>query len=453
MATKFTQVELDKSNPRRKLGFGAPQIKRGMKAGDPALTRFVGAMRDGMRSPSYNLPVIESVRIHYGGPLTDTAISGSFGAYLDPLGANPTSPPAGALSVESTMVEPGKVQTWNLVCAIGWQLEPEPMEFTAKCNAFTAPQTAVAKPVSPDFFTENDLNNFAGGFNSLGMTSGQTMVPAELEWGWWAGQAMYYMVRAYNLEWQVGNRTFLLNDSLRYTAYVPSNAQDGSASSSEVDLPFFVRRVNDYYREELETNLICLMIDRARVGSVGGPALDTTNTGIFRPTRAYETVGATYGGLGVRSLLRGNTEFRKMSSPYLLRPGVPIGLRAHVSNGDDQALMQQYLSATNGFKGLIPAIFSEDGEILAGSPIAGTGTGSIVGSAITGDELTLDPAGAISVPQQVPTGRVEFKGGAFKITVALKGFELDEATKDALTDPDVMAVVNAECGGALAPAA
>lgn len=441
---KFNQVELDKSSPKRKLGFGAPQITRGMKAGNPTLTRFIGAMRDGMRSPSYNLPVIESVRIHYGGPLTEQAISGGFGAYIDPLGANTTSPPAGALSVDSTMVEPGKVQTWNLVCAIGWQLESEPLEFTAKVNAFTAPLVGSAKPVSPDFFTENELNNFTGGFNSLGMVAGQQMIPAELEWGWWSGMAFYYMCRAYNLEWQVGNRTFLLNDSLRYTAYIPSNAQDGSASNSEVDVPFFVRRTNEYYRNELNSGLIALSIDRARVGSQ--TSLAEANVGVYRPTRAYETVGATNGGIGARSLLRGNTEFRKMSSPYLLRPGVPIGLRAHASNDDDQVLMQRYLSATNGFGGLIPAQFSDDSNILAGSGFAGTGTGSIVGSAITGDELTLDPGGAISVPQQVPTGRVEFKGGAFKITVALKGFELDEATKDALTDPDVMSVVNAECG-------
>jgi hypothetical protein len=384
------------------------------------------------------------VRIHYGGPLSDAAISGGFGAYIDPLGANTTAPPVGALSVDSTMVEPGKVQTWNLVCAIGWQLELEPHEFTAKCNAFTTPITGVQKPVSPDFFTENDLNNFTGGFNSLGMTTGQVMVPGNLEWGWWAGQAMYYMVRAYNLEWQVGNRTFLLNDSLRYTAYIPSNAQDGSASNSEVDVPFFVRRTNEYYRNELDTSLICLSIDRARVGSQTDGA--EANIGVFRPTRAYETVGATNGGIGARALLRGNTEFRKMSSPYLLRPGVPIGLRAHVSNTDDQVLMQRYLSATNGFGGLIPSQFSDDSQILAGSGAAGSGTGSIVGSAITGTELTLDPGGAASIPQQVPTGHVNFKGGAFKITVALKGFELDEATKDALSDPDVMSVVNAECG-------
>ena len=428
------------------VGFGA--IRRGMGADHKDVRRFIGRMQDGLRQPSYNMPVVETVRIHFGGPLTDQAVGGFFGNIIDPLGTSVGSPPAGALSVESTMVEPGKTQSFYLVCAIGWWLQPEPEEFTAPVNAFTASQSTQAKPVSPDFFTENDLNNNSGGFNSMGMTTGQTMVPGDLEWGWWAAQAFYYMSNGYNLEWQYGNRNFLLRDSLRNTAYIPSNAQSGSASNSEADLEWYIRRTNDYYRNNLNPNLIALAIDRARVGSVtssGGTG--SQNIGVYRPTRAYERTGVTYGGMGLRANLRGNSEYRKLSSPRLIWPGVPIGLRAAVSNDEDQALMQQYLSATNGLGGTIPAQFSNDRNINAGGGAGFTGTGSIAGTAaFTGVELTLDPGGAIQIAQQVPSSRVEFKGGAFKVSVAMRGYEVDEATKDALQDPAISDIINSECG-------
>lgn len=435
----------DKQNPRRRLGFGAPPIARGMDPAGPEVRRFIGRVAMDLRNPSYYLPVVESVTIHFGGPLTPLQISTTLGAYIDPFTTLPGSPPPGALSVDSTFVEPGKTQTWNLICGISWTLEPDPIIFTAKGNAFTKPTVGIRMPVSPDFYTLNDFLNVSGGFNALGMTTGQQIAPAFLDWGKWTELAMYYMVRAYNLEWKMGSNHFLINQSLRNIAYLPTNAQDGSASASEEDIQVYVNRLNTYYENNLGSLFTFLPIDRVRVGSFtsGG-----ANIGVFRPSRAYETVGATYGGMGLRNFLRGNGEIVKLSTPYLMAPGVPIGLRAHVSNTDDQVLMQRYFDATQGQGGLAPAIVVPEVNIQGGVNTYNTNdtTTSIAGtSAFTGAELTLD-ASPIAVTQQVPTARAYYKGGAWKIRLAIRGWEVDEATKNALGDPNIQDAMQRECG-------
>src|SRR4029077_3820847 len=193
----------EKGNPRRKLGFGAPPIQRGMDPSGPEVRRFIGRVAQDLRNPSYYLPVVESVTVHFGGPLTPAQVNTTLGAYIDPFTMLPGSPPPGALSVDSTFVEPGKTQTWNLICGITWTVEPDPICFTAKGNMFTKPTVGTQLPVSPDFYTANDMNNLSATFNSLGLKTGTQFLPAYLDWAKWTELAFYYMVRAYNLEWKM----------------------------------------------------------------------------------------------------------------------------------------------------------------------------------------------------------------------------------------------------------
>jgi hypothetical protein len=446
--TQFNSDVIDKGNPRRKLGFGAPPIQKGMGADSEPVRRFIARIAQDIRNPSYYLPIIESVTLHYGGPLTPQQVNANFGNKIDPFGCSPSSPPLGCLSVDSSFVKPGETQVDTLICGISFEVEPDPLIFTAKGNSFTKPTVGTAKPVSPDFWTQNDMNNFETGFNGLGLASGQQFEPAFLDWGGWTELAMYYMVRAYNLKWQMGNNHFLLNQSLRYIAYMPSNAQNGSSSASEQDIQYFSRRVNDYYANNLGSLFSFLPIDRTRVGSFTSALAGTPNVGVFRPTRAYETVGATYGAMGLRSYVRGNTEIQRLSAPYLMPGGIPIGLYAEVSNDDDKVLMQRYFDATQGFGGLAPPSFTEDQNINGGVPTAGTittGYSQAGTAAFTGAELTLDPT-PIMVAQQVPTGRHYYKGGPFKIRMAIRGWEVDEATSAAIRTPDITTAIQNACG-------
>ena len=430
-------IAVNRADITRKVGMGAwPSLVNGLGAADRQ-KRFIGAVQGAMSAPTYALPNIETVRIHYDGPLSDAAVNASFGARIDPFNASSSSPPPGASSVESTMAEPGKLQTYALILAIGFHLEPEPLAFELKGNALSpTPVSGVKQPVSPDAFSAADQVIATG---TLGLVAGQTLVPADLQWGWWAEKAFYHMSRGYNLVWQWGQQTTIINDSLRFTAYTPSSGQEGGASSSEVDVNAFIQYTNNYYTQAAATgglgsNSIFLPLDRTRIGNMtlGGNA----GLSVYRPTRAYETVGATYGGMGLRSFLRGNTEWRKLTSPFLLKPGVPIGLRCDLTNSDDALLMQQWLSASQLLNGVVPGDYTAFRNINLGAGITGT--------AVIGAEPSLDNPVA---PQGITTisDRVVFKGGGFKITMGIKGFELTDDQAQMVADPSFRAMLASMC--------
>lgn len=419
----------EKMGPRL-LGMGA---LTGNGTDAAARARLVGAIASAQNTPTYNVPTIDSVTLHFDGPLTDAAIGATFADVIDPLGANIASPPPGCTQVDSTFAEPGKFQTFALVCGIQWRLDIEPVEFTAPINGWTAPTSSSPKPVSPDVFSVADLATNG----TLGLGAGQTMVPGQLEWTTWITEAFFHMVRGYNLRWQYGHNYNIINDTLRYTAFLPSNAQLGSASNSEVDIDYYLRRTNDYYRDVLESPFTALSVDHIRLGNM--TLGEAAGLSVFKPSRAYERVGATYGGGSVHPMLKGNTEFRKLTVPFLAWPGVPLGLKAQVQSSDDQQLMQKYLSATYGFGGAPPAQFTEDVNVAIGNNVAQ------ITSGVTQQEPSLDSPSAPEFVRML-SQRMPFKGGGFKITVAFKGYELTPDQASMVQNPDVRAAIQSECG-------
>jgi hypothetical protein len=438
------------NSPTRRIGLGADF--RGGQTSQDNNARFVGAIGDAIRAPNWTVPVIEQVRIHYDGPLTDQQIATTFGSTIDPLGSNRNSPPPGAVAVETTMAEPGKFQNNVLVLGVGWRFLPEPLIFTAKGNAWTIPTTGTAAPVSPDDFVNQDFITNGPLFNGAAL-SNTTFVQSWLDWGGWQELAAFHMAHAYNLVWQMGNRTYLLNDSLKNTMYVPSAAQNGSASSSEQDVAWYTRLVNNYYRNTLQAGFIFLPVERTRIGSFTMTPTGSTSTAglsVFRPTRAYETVGATYGGMGLRGMLHGNRPTRRLTSPFLMKPGVPIGLRADVAlnSSNDQAEMQAWLSGTFG-PTLGGALGGNAGPPPFQADINVNVTGTAAGGA-TGMEPSLDSTVAAQ-PMTTLQSRMPFKGGSWKIEAVVEGFELTDAQADYLKDPTVQATLQSMgcCGSAL----
>jgi hypothetical protein len=432
----YKQLETPlRKTPFRQIGFGRLS---GADMGERK-TRFIQALKNNLQCPAVNVPNIDSVTIHYDGPLTAAEVQGSFGAVINPLGASLDNPPPGATQVDSTFAEPGKFQTYALVCAIQWRFDIDPVMFTAKVNSYTAPTSGVAKPVSPDIFVSQVGGSGNGDFGTtaaLGIAAG-TLTPAVLEWAWWAEFAFFYMTRGYYLQWQYGHNFNIINDSLRYTAYLPTNAQEGSASSSEIDLAFFLRKVNTYYVNSLNSGSIALAIDRVRAGneSLGAVA----GQSVFHPSRSLETVGGTYGGAGLRPMLRGNAEFRRLSAPFLAWPGVPLGLKAQQQSSDDAGLMQAYLDAACGLGGPIPGTFTEFANINTGNTIAGT-------SGQTGVEPSLDSGGSVANSLELLAQRTVYKGGPFRISVAFKGWELTPDQAELLRSPDVRSTLQESCG-------
>jgi hypothetical protein len=435
-----SHMATDRNDPIRKIGLGRTY------SGQDRYTRFIGDMQTALKAPTYLLPNIETVRIHYGGPLSDTAVQGSFGARIDPLNSSANSPPPGSQSVETTMAEPGKFQTWTLVLGIGWHLECQPLQMQIKCNSlYPVPTTGIKMPVSPDAFALIDQTVNTG---SLGLTTGQTLTPAQIEWGWWQELAFFNMARAYNLVWQWGQQTTIINDSLRFTAYTPSSGQIGGASSSEVDVNAFIQQTAQYYAASasaggLGSNSIPIPIDRTRIGNMTLNSI--AGQSVYRPSRAYETVGATYGGMGLRSSLKGNSEWRRLSTPFLLRPGVPIGLRADVTNSNSQLYMQQWLSASQLLNGIVPADYTAYQNINSG---VGVTAGATSATGVIGMEPSLDPTVAAQGITTI-TDRIVYKAGSWSIAVALKGFELtdDQAAMLQSGGTDLKSMLQSDCGG------
>jgi hypothetical protein len=385
--------------------------------------------------PAYNIPIIDNVSWNIGGPLTDQDIAATFGRTINPLTTGEGSPAAGVAQIDTTFASPGEFQKFVLICGIQWRFDFEPQVCTVLGNSLTTPTSGQAIPVSPDDLTAADSAATPG---TLGLLTGQTLTPAALQWGYWAELAAYYMALGYNLEWQYGNRETLLNESLQFTAFAPTVGE--GASDSDVDAYELVRRTNDYYRTELATTGIFLTADRSRLGNESLIVGDTPTAGqsVYRPTREYEIVGATYGGTVLKALLKGRSEFKRLGCPFLIAAGVPIGLKAVEANATYAQLMRSCLSATSGYGGNIPATFTPDVNINPGASQAGA-------AGLTGVEPSFD---ATSVPNSIQLlgQRTVFKGGTWRLTMAFRGFELVPEQTQFLIDPAFRDRIKAECG-------
>jgi hypothetical protein len=420
-------IESPKNDKNRILGFGAAPPRSVTGREHPGFGGLLDLVRQSTKCPVWTMPVIHQVRWTLSGPQLDKNVTENFGAKIDLFGNSESVP--GVNFVETTFAQPGESQTSFLACALGFHLEPEPLCWTALGNAWTIPKVSKTPPISPDVFTEHDIANGA-----LGLAGTDTMLPAVLEWGWWANLVAWNMVRGYNLRWTMGRHCNITDDVLRHTAYMPTNAQDGTGSNSEVDVVDFVRRANVYYRANA-SDFTFLKVNRRRIGSIGAGA---ANFGIFRPTRDFDLVPATYGGIDLRKELRGNSEFKMLTVPYVVPQGVPFGLSCQEVDTVQANLMRRELSITQSFEAGIPPQITDDGEIPDG--FDGTGVAPV------GLELTLD-AVPVPVAQRINTQRVPFKMGELKISQLVKGFEVDEDWYTYFkNNPDVRDALASETG-------
>jgi hypothetical protein len=436
-APSIKQINLDelRGQPARQLGFGAPireSVANGVRR--TAVDNMIGAVKKCMDTPSYALPTIESVTNYFNGPQTENNLQQAFSTVINPL---QPSPLAGATNQASTFAEVGKFQTYVLILALQWRLDIEPLNYTVKGNAF--PQTQTSKPVSPDAFTAEVGGAGTGDTTAagvLGLTTTNTMKQATLEWGWWQDIAAYFMARGYQLQWKYGNNFLFLNEDLRFTMHVPSNAQEGSSGSSEIDPLYMARETNLAYQGLNSANQFGL-INYSRFGNQN---LGAAGQSVFHPTRAYDTVAATYGGAGSRSVLRCNSEWKRLTCPILAGPGVPIGLTAVQQSEDFVLAMQAWLDVNFG---LGTNDFTESVNINTGATIGGT-------PGLTGVEPSFD---AVSVANslQVFADRVVFKGGRWSLTLAFKGVEMSSDQAALYKDGTTRAMISANTGMMISP--
>ncbi len=354
------------------------------------------------------VPVIEYVTWTIDLPVYDGCIDGTFGDEIDVL-QNPKAVP-GVEDVDSSFVINGILQVDMLVIGFGVHGFAEPQNGTQIGN-YVSPRSLIspsAIPSSPDAFTTNDI---AG----LGIVDGQTITPALLEWGVCAQNALWHLMNAYQFQWIMQQRYLLINELAADVAYFGSYAEAVAAGSSSQAFQRYVNRVNNKYSSApISDPGVFLPITSQRIGTASASAAGPANTGVFHPTRAYDQLDVTWGGLRVQGMTGMLHPFRTLFKPVLLERGIPIGMVLRAQDEYHQDLMKTYLS-NNDHVG------------------SGTVTLETVGAGISGltaatiAELTF-PNTAFSntfiVQQQVDTDRVLLKGGALQLAILIKGFEV-----------------------------
>jgi hypothetical protein len=430
-------VAFDRDKFRAAVGTGSADGMR--QSGLGAIIDLINNSKD---NPVYNMDVIEQVRWGMNGPQTPASINANFGSEIDLFGSGKSV--AGIDYVETTMAQTGQTQTYFIACYLGFHVETDPMQWDTIGNGWTIPELPpAAVPGSPDVYATgynaavggvpspangSDLTDL--GFAVEGLFAGQALVPAVLQHGWWANDAAWHLVRGYNLRWKIGQHTNIMDEVLRHTAYMPPNAQMGSASDSEVDIIDFVNQMNARYAS-LGSGLIFLPVDALRVG-VASTAGAAPFHGLFTLTRDFDRVGATFGGMDLRSMLHGNSEFRKLTLPYVIKPGVPIGLILQENDVDQGNAMRRFMDITQGQGGAIPP---EE------TPY------SLIGSSVSAGPITERTVDALTISSGTPLTRTIFKDGYMKLSLMIKGFEVTEDWYNIMSqNADIRDVVMNACG-------
>ena len=345
-------------DPKRKVGFGAECPKLGtelVKGQRQGVGDIIDYIKASQACPLFNAPTILEVRWTNGGAITDDATTRLFGSVIDIF--NSGTGTAGIDYIETDMAQPGETQTNVIVRAVQVLLQYDPFVWDLRGNAYTTPASGQPKPPSPDAWTINDRFNGALGGQFSGATPEAVYKKAQLWWAEWAAYAFWHMVRGYNIRWTVGTHTNIFDFVLRNLAFLPTNAQPGSAGTSEMPVMDFVKRCNDRYAGQLGGDLVFDPIDFIRVGSRGpNTPNNPPNIGRFEINNDFSTVSPTYGGSGLRELLSGNSEFFELTIPYLIKQGVPIGLKMYENDTDQGDMMRRLISATNGVGGVVPPI-------------------------------------------------------------------------------------------------
>jgi hypothetical protein len=358
------------------------------------------------------VPVIEYVTWTVTLPVKDDDLVKTFGTTIDVL-QSPKQAPAGVEESDSSFVQNGTLQTDMLAFGVGIHGFGEPLQFSIIGNAMT-PLPAPGSPIfSPDVFTTNDVT--ANAMQNVEGTS--TILPAELEWGGADWNALWHMMNGYKFVWTMQQRYNVIQELAADVAYFGPYAEAEAASDSEVIAQQYVRQVNDKYRE-LNAGGIFVPVSGRRVGSVSiaGPA----NLGVFHPTRDFDLVGATWGG--IRNQQGGCCKpFRQFAKPVLLDRGIPIGMSLQQQDEYHATQMRRYMSLTESLGGNL-AIVGIDAQVHG---LTQTGTNVF-------NELTLDVGSNVLAGQQVNTDRVIFKGGTMKMAILIKGVEVWGAWKQYL---------------------
>jgi hypothetical protein len=371
------------------------------------------AMQQALTACPFNqIPVLEYVTLTIPLPVTDTAITSTFGDTINVLNVGQTAPP-GVASVDSSFGINGLLQTNMLACGLGVHAFGEPISFTQIGNGVLSSLTTY--PVSPDVFSQDhDLPNGA-----LGPTATGSVIPAQLEWGFAAWMALWHMMNGYQFQWIVCQRYQILNELGADVAYYGPYAEGEGMGDSDVSVQQFAKQVNAQYRGINAGNLF-LPVSHRRYGSVNGGGTGATiaaNTGVFHPTRDFDLAPVTFGGLRNQGGAGCCQPFRKFAKPIYLQTGIPIIMKLVAQDQYHQTQMQRFMSVSEGAGTNATALVQVDSTLNGSATQSGATPNA-------GLEITLDQGGNQFAAQSANPDRLLFKGGVMKLAMMIKGFEV-----------------------------
>ena len=390
-----------------------------------------------------NVPVVEEVVWTVPLPLTAEQAQTTFGDTVNPLSGSSSVP--GVASIDSTFLINGILQTDILTQGIGVHVFCEPMSFSTIGNAFPAPGTTQGfAPPSPDVYTAADvLNGALGTFPGATSLNGN-ITPAVFEWGAATWRAGWSFINAYQFQWKTSQRELVLNELAADISYFGSFADAEASGTSELPLIEFVALANAQYRAQ-DSATIFMPVTHRRVGSItAGASIPGLNIGIFHPTRDYDLVPVTWGGLRWQGYGCRGQMYRQIESPCFLERGIPIGMIFIAQDAVHQAQMIEALTIDNepfGFN-ILPDV--NVGE-LTGSLASGTGGvagtvsaanagGSAANSVMLEQTLDATPGYATTTVQ---VNRQTVKGGILKLGIKIKGWEMPGGWKSYCADKGI----------------
>lgn len=386
----------------RMIGLGKSPDQLGLGQSD-ANSLIASIMQTGFTQ----VPVIEYVTWTFNVPLADSAITSTFGAKIELLKNEDAV--TGIDVVDSSFVKNGILQVDMLVMGFGIHAFGEPLAFTAIGNSMAAPSVAAAPIVSPDTFSNADLTNNALGANGA---AGVIVTPAELEWGVADWQALWNLINGYEFQWIMYQRYLMIKEMAADVCYFGPYAEAEASGTSEVPLQPYVKLINAKYRAMGSTQIFVPVNARRYGATYTTSPTASTNVGVFHPTRDFDLVPVTWGGIRWQGGAGCCQPFRKLPKPVLIERGTPIGMMLIGTNGFHQTQMQRNLSISENVGGLVATVQI---DTLANG-LTPTGTNTF-------NELTLD-ATPVNQAQRVMTDRILYKGGTAKLSILLKGLEL-----------------------------
>jgi hypothetical protein len=405
---------------RKMVKFGDSQEKvRRVPFGLGAAPGTPGAAEKCIRCSFGNIPVIEEVVWTIPIPLTADEALATLGDTVNLLSGSSSVP--GVASIDSTFLINGILQTDILAQGVGVHVFCDPMSFSTIGNAFSAPDTTVAPPPSPDVWTSNDLAN--GALGPSVETDGSNYFPAVFEFGADVWRAGWNFINAYQFQWKTSQRELVLNELASDVSYFGSFADAEASGTSEVPIIEFVAAVNATYRSKGSATIF-LPANFRRVGSVNNGSA-TVNVGIFHPTRDFDLAPVTWGGVRWQGYGCRGQMYRPIESPCFLERGIPIGMLFVVQDAVHQALMLQAMTINNDSLG---TNISPDDNLTCTTTVgAAAGDGVPVAFPVAGNnvmlEQTLDSV-PVLVQQATNVCRQVFKGGILKLAIKIKGWEM-----------------------------